>query len=104
MSRSEGPRDKKTISISGDLTLETVGEVREKLLGALSGGDFILDLDALGRIDIVGLQLLYALERSVHETGGSVRVDGGESTARLSKMITFAGLRPLALLEQSGER
>ncbi|MFW6337633.1 MAG: STAS domain-containing protein [Alkalispirochaetaceae bacterium] len=80
---------KKKILIEGELTLEELEGVREKLLGANLAGDETIDLSAVERFDLPGLQLLYALNRGQH------RFEFGGNGARFGRMARFAGFTPL---------
>ena len=80
---------KKKILIEGDLTLEELEGVREKLLRKKLAGDETIDLSSVERFDLPGLQLLYALNR------GQQRFEFGENGPRFARMARFAGFTPL---------
>lgn len=80
---------KKKILIEGDLTLEELEEIHKKLLAKKLTGAETVDLSAVGRFDLPGLQLLYALNRDERS------FEFGENGPRFARMARFAGFTPL---------
>ena len=80
-----GPDGAIRLTVSGELTIETVAELREALLLLLeSGTPLLLDLDGVASIDFFGLQLLC----SAHRT----------SVAKKT-LLTWAGSNPALIAE-----
>lgn len=73
------------------------------MLEAVSASELIVDITEMGRIDLAGLQLLYALEHTVVSAGGTIQLQGDDALARLSRMISFTGLRTPSFLEGGDE-
>ena len=82
--------------IEGELTIYTVGELKERILGTLLANDELeMDLSAVEEFDAAGLQLLIvakkgasALNRKFHLTGCSAAV---LSLLDLSGLASFFG-------------
>lgn len=78
------------ITITGELTIYTALELKDKLLTGLSATEYLdLDLSGVGEIDAAGLQLLVMIKQ--------------QATA-LGKVLRFTGHSPvvLDLLDLSG--
>lgn len=104
MPRAKDNPTKASISIRGDLTIDTVSGVLGQMRSALPSRDITVDLSDLKKIDLAGLQLLYSLDRTVRAAGGTVRVQGESAIERLTRMVLFTGLRSPAFLELPDER
>ena len=93
-----------TYSITGSLTVEEVKDHAAALRRLLEGnGDTTLsiDLENLVDFDLVGLQLLYSVEKECSAGGTQLLLAGDESRRRLENMIAFCGLPPLKVSESS---
>lgn len=80
---------KRNVSIQGDLTLEEISELHRALVEAELPEDATVDLSGVGRFDLPGLQLLYALN------GEKRRFEFGDNASRFARMARFAGFTPL---------
>ena len=80
---------KKLVSITGDLVLENMPELKEQLLSKKLTKKDTVDLGGVEKFDLPGLQLLYALAQE--ERG----FEYGENGPRFAKMALFAGFPPL---------
>ncbi len=90
--RDGQPQAKRTLKISGGLTISQAGESREKLLAALTGTDELeVDLSALTEVDLSGLQLLCAAHRSAMQLGKRFRLLGDNEV--LAKVVADAGFQ-----------
>ncbi|MDP1772997.1 MAG: STAS domain-containing protein [Methylobacter sp.] len=65
------------IAITGELTIYTALELKDKLLTGLSTAEELeLDLSEVGEIDAAGLQLLVMIKQEATAVGKSVRFTG----------------------------
>jgi anti-anti-sigma regulatory factor len=56
------------------LTIAESGDCYRELRQCMEqGGDIEVDTDALNRIDAAGIQMLFAIQRTLHETGHALR-------------------------------
>lgn len=93
-----------TYTITGPLTVEEVGEHAEalrKLLADRNESTLVVDLGDLGQFDILGLQLLYSVQKECAARGKQLRLKGRENLRRLGNMIAFCGLPPIEGIETS---
>lgn len=91
-----------TYTITGPLTVEEVGGHAEALRGLLAGDEgntLSIDLDGLGHFDILGLQLLYSVEKECAAAGKRLNLIGRDNLRRLGNMIAFCGLPPIEGIE-----
>ncbi|UFS72558.1 STAS domain-containing protein [Geomonas sp. RF6] len=71
-----------TITVTGAMTVEHATQIRDDLLHALSSAQgVVLDLSAVEELDIIGLQLICALHRTVTADGKLLEVKGLENGA-----------------------
>lgn len=87
-----------TYAITGPLTVEEVGkhaDALRKLLADDAGSTLLIDLEGLEQFDILGLQLLYSVEKECAAGGRQLRLQGRENLRRLGNMIAFCGLPPI---------
>jgi len=71
------------LAVSGEFTIYTAGEWRERLLAAVTGqAEVSLDLSEISEIDTAGLQLLIATQREVHAAGGSLHLAAPSAAVR----------------------
>lgn len=103
MPRASNNPVQRSISIRGDLTIDTVSAVLEQMRLERPSRDTTVDLTDLAKIDLAGLQLLYSLERTVQGRGGRLIVRGESARERLTRMVAYTGLRSPAFLEDSHE-
>ncbi|MFP4431624.1 MAG: lipid asymmetry maintenance protein MlaB [Spirochaetaceae bacterium] len=91
-----------TYTIAGPLTVEEVGGHAEALRKLLADGNestLVVDLEDLGQFDILGLQLLYSVEKECTAARKQLRLKGRENVRRLGNMIAFCGLPPIEGVE-----
>ena len=91
-----------TYSVTGSLTVEEVEDHAAALRGLLEGtGDTTLSIDLEGLLDfdLLGLQLLYAVEKQCAAGDKELRLKGDENRRRIENMIAFCGLSPLGVPE-----
>ena len=101
--RKKGSRT--IVAIKGDLTIDHADTVCDALRSRVTGTIVELDLGGMERIDLAGLQVLYALERSIVKRGGNVSIPESEASQRISRMVAFAGLTTPGFLERDdGDR
>lgn len=93
------------LAVSGEFTIYTAGEWRERLLTAVTGqAEVSLDLSEVSEIDTAGLQLLIATQREVHAAGGTLHLAGPSAAVR--EVLSFCHLNDffgLGAGEQAGE-
>lgn len=96
------------VSVSGELDLFAVPELKQTIVRALEGDtlDLIVDLTATDFIDSSGLSaLILALKRARRRGGQMVVVDGGGSVSRtfqvagLNQILTIVASREAAISE-----
>ena len=64
MNQADAPATR-IVVVSGDMTIQNAGEIRNLLLEAFSGGEGVcLEMDKVAGVDLAGLQLLCAAHRS----------------------------------------
>ena len=82
------------LTISGELSFETAGEIRGALasLVASPAPRVTVDLDGVERFDLSGVQLLYSARVSAARAGKVLVVAPGALAVRLERMLHFAGL------------
>ena len=88
---------------SGDLVLENVRAFVDAILGVVEKKSILLDLTKVERVDLAGLQTLYALKRGEEESGYSVSFRFGDNRERIERITGFAGLRMIDSGESDGE-
>jgi anti-anti-sigma factor len=100
------------VAVSGEVDLLTVGALRRHL-GALPGGDVVVDLSGVGFLAAVGMHALIELQRRRHRAGARVvLVSAG---APITRALDAAGCRSifdmadgvevaLKLINESGDR
>ncbi len=91
-----------TYSVTGSLTVEEVEDHAAALRGLLDGnGDTTLSIDIEGLLefDLLGLQLLYSVEKECAAGGKQMHLKGDENRRRLENLIAFCGLPPLGASE-----
>jgi len=93
------------IVIEDELTIYTVGELKDKLLAGLAAQpELELDLSAVGEFDGAGLQLLVLVKRESTALGKVLRLTHHSSVVLelldLSGLASFFG-DPLLMLRQS---
>jgi len=66
------------VVVDGEITVGNRGELKEKVLARVSGGDraFVIDFAQTGYIDSSGLGVLVSLSKRIRETGGTLRLAG----------------------------
>ncbi|MBF0369313.1 MAG: STAS domain-containing protein [Magnetococcales bacterium] len=67
-----------TLTLSGDITIQVATELKENLMKALDDEvkHLILSLDQVSALDLTGLQLICAAQRSVKNAGKSFTLAG----------------------------
>ncbi|MFP4331063.1 MAG: lipid asymmetry maintenance protein MlaB [Spirochaetaceae bacterium] len=81
---------KKKLLLQGDLTLENLSGLKDRILEKELPEDATIDLSGVARFDLPGLQFLYALR------GKGRTLQSGENGDRFDRMARFAGLTPLS--------
>jgi anti-anti-sigma regulatory factor len=87
-----------TYAITGALTVEEVEDHGKALRDAVASGStdtLTVDLSGLTTFDLLGLQLLYSLQRQCNEANLALVLSGEDNLRRLGNMIAFCGLPPL---------
>ena len=68
------PTSDEALVLSGPLTTQTVGEIRQRMLDCLAGGSAcVLHAAGVTRLDAAGAQLLYAFVAEVTRRGSTAR-------------------------------
>lgn len=63
------------LSVEGDMTIDTVGELKDAMLTTLTQGDSVeMNLAGVTAIDSAGLELLVLLKTEAHMHGRNVRI------------------------------
>lgn len=88
---------KKKLIIEGDLILENLTDLKERLTEKELPVDAVVDLSGIARFDLPGLQFLYALK------GEKRSYLCGENGERFDRMARFAGLTPLGEPDEKAE-
>lgn len=80
------------VTVGGDLDLASAPSVRRTLRSVVEGDrpSVVIDLDAAGVVDSVGLGLLVGCLRRAHESGGEVVLACGQ--ARLLDLLALSRL------------
>jgi ABC-type transporter Mla MlaB component len=87
--------DTTVLTLSGDLTFETVGPVRSAYLEAADDPTVEINFSDLQNIDLAGLQVLYSIQKDRKGTGKTLEFSGDKGLQRLGRMAEFAGFPPL---------
>jgi anti-anti-sigma factor len=101
----ETPTARRTLSISGEMTIYRAAELRAEMQRALAdgSGDFEIDLAAVTEMDSAGVQLLMAAGKSALAAGFALRLVA-HSAAVLEVLETLGlGGHPENLLQASSE-
>lgn len=93
MSAEQNKKSKKKEHIlSGDLTLQVAGEVKESFVRALSGkGDVTFRFDDIGDVDLSFIQILCSAHRFAHDEGKKINFSG-EWPEPFTTLIEESGL------------
>lgn len=79
----ESARSSRDITISGELTIYTASEWRDRLIGEMAGTDDIrLQLAEVAEIDSAGLQLLLAAKRLANGEGRQLELANPSAAVR----------------------
>ncbi len=81
--------------VSGELVFENVKEFAEVFRTVLDKPRIVLDHAGLDRVDLAGLQVLFAAQSGSSRLGYELELKLGENAARIEKITRFAGLRML---------
>lgn len=90
-------------AINGALTVEEVaghGKALREAVASERASSLTVDLSGLTSFDLLGLQLLYALQRHCSEKSLTLVLSGEENLRRLGNMIAFCGLPPLVARDE----
>lgn len=86
------------ITVSGEMTIYSAAELKDKLLAAAAGADRVeLDLSAITEFDSAGVQLLALLQRAAGEEGEdgeppAIRIAGASDCVReLLELFRLSG-------------
>ncbi|WP_234084468.1 lipid asymmetry maintenance protein MlaB [Azonexus sp. R2A61] len=80
---NESARSSRDITISGELTIYTASEWRDRLIGEMAGTDDIrLQLAEVAEIDSAGLQLLLAAKRLANGEGRQLELANPSAAVR----------------------
>jgi anti-anti-sigma regulatory factor len=81
------------VSLTGEVTIAAAQAVKSQLVAALcSGQEIHVDCQGVTEIDVAGLQLLLAAQKSAHELGLRFSVPAEIRGPVLAEAITAAGL------------
>ncbi len=81
------------ISLEGDLTIETVAELRGHLQSALEfDRPITVHVDQIHAFDLTGMQLCLALQREGAAKKTPVTFSGPATVERFHRMLAYAGL------------
>jgi anti-anti-sigma regulatory factor len=90
MNQADAPATR-IVVVSGDMTIQNAGEIRNLLLEAFSGGEGVcLEMDKVTGVDLAGLQLLCAAHRSAMTDKKHFSVSGMDIEA-LKSVVRDAG-------------
>jgi anti-anti-sigma regulatory factor len=90
MNQADAPATR-IVVVSGDMTIQNAGEIRNLLLEAFSGGEGVcLEMDKVAGVDLAGLQLLCAAHRSAMTDKKHFSVSGMDNEA-LKSVVRDAG-------------
>lgn len=79
------------VTISGELCVERVAEFRTQLLESISvDHELAIDISGVTRIDLSGIQLIYATRRECERRGIALRLIGNITDA-VGSVISAAG-------------
>jgi len=78
------------IAVSGEMTIYSAAELKDKLLTAAAGGPIELDLGAVSECDSAGVQLLALLKRTAAD-GGMRIVEASDAVRELLDLYRLAG-------------
>jgi ABC-type transporter Mla MlaB component len=68
------PTSDDAMVLSGPLTMQTVGDIRQRMLDCLAGGSAcVLHAAGVTQLDAAGAQLLYAFVAEIARRGGTAR-------------------------------
>lgn len=80
---NESARSSRDITVSGELTIYTASEWRDRLIGEMAGTDDIrLQLAEVAEIDSAGLQLLLAAKRLANGEGRQLELANPSAAVR----------------------
>jgi len=80
---NESARSSRDITVSGELTIYTASEWRDRLIGEMAGTDDIrLQLAEVAEIDSAGLQLLLAAKRLANSEGRQLELANPSAAVR----------------------
>ncbi len=80
------------VAVSGEVDLLTVGDLRDHL-GALPGGDVIVDLSGVGFLAAAGMHALIELQRRRHQAGARVVLTSAGGP--ITRALDAAGCRSI---------
>jgi anti-anti-sigma factor len=89
--------DRHLVRLSGQIDLETAGQLLNRLilLSVPADEHFTLDLTAVTFLDCSGLRALLALDRHLASAGGTMQVGAvSQPAGRLLELLTPCGLPP----------
>lgn len=80
---NESARSSRDITVSGELTIYTASEWRDRLIGEMAGNDDLrLQLAEVAEIDSAGLQLLLAAKRQASGEGRQLELANPSTAVR----------------------
>jgi anti-anti-sigma factor len=88
-------------SLRGDLNSATAGRLRRDLSPAAGQRAVLLDLTEVAFIDAVGLGVILATIRAIHQEGGVVAIAGAEPQRGFPGALRAAGIHDLVPLTSS---
>lgn len=90
-----------TLYLKGDLLFESAEETTRVLRSCVRYRTLTVRIEELGKIDLGGIQPLYALARTRRERAMPLVIEAGDAGERIERMTSFAGLPPLVRAEPS---
>lgn len=93
--RTDGP----TLVLEGDFDVRSTWEVRDALYDLLAvHGDVVVDLSAVGSVDLTALRVLAVASRQASRTGHHLRLRGCNGAVR--RLLHMSHLRRLVEVER----
>ncbi|MDE2663912.1 MAG: STAS domain-containing protein [Gemmatimonadota bacterium] len=83
------------VTVGGQLTINNRGELKERVLARLAGGDtdFVIDFSEADYIDSSGLGVLVSLSKHIRDAGGRLTLTGlNEDLERLFALTRLDSL------------
>ncbi len=86
-----------TATLTGELTIMTLGELQDNLFSLLNFAIVVLDVSQLEALDSCGAQLLALLQQEANQQNKSLRIRAGEESVA-QQALSQLGLLPMLTL------